>query len=49
MLLYYYGIFLDIKKILRSQQSGKWKKIKIIIKGIRDGRKFKPKIEYINQ
>ena len=49
MLLYYYGIFLDIKKILRSQQSGKWKKIKIIIKGIRDGLKFKPKIEYINQ
>lgn len=49
MLLYYYGIFLDIKKILRSQQSGKWKKIKIIIKGVRDGRKFKPKTEYINQ
>lgn len=49
VLLYYYGIFLDIKKILKSKQNGKWKKIKIIIKGIRDGRRFKPKVEYVNQ
>lgn len=49
MLLYYYGIFLDIKKVLRSKQSGKWKKIRIIIKGVRDGHKFNPKIEYINR
>ncbi|MCR0263921.1 glycosyltransferase family 2 protein [[Clostridium] innocuum] len=47
MLLYYYGIFLDIKKIFKSKQKGKWKKIKIILKGIHDGKKFAPDVEYI--
>lgn len=47
MLLYYYGIYLDIRKIIKCKKKGKWKKIKIIMKGIRDGKKFKPSVEYI--
>lgn len=47
MLLYYYGIFLDVKNILKSSQKGRRKKIKIIFKGVRDGKKFTPSIDYI--
>lgn len=47
MLLYYYGAFLDIKRILHSSQKGKRKKIKIILKGIHDGKKFSPSIEFV--
>ena len=48
MLLYKYGIFLDIKKIIKSSQKGKWKKIRIILKSVKAGKKFKPEIEYID-
>ena len=49
MLLYYYGVFLDTKKILKSKQSGKWKKLKIMYKSVRKGKKFHPQIEYIDK
>ena len=47
MLLYYYGIYLDIKKIIKCEKKGKWEKIRIIMKGIHDGKKFAPDVEYI--
>lgn len=49
MILYYYTILLDIKKVIRSKQKGKWKKIRIILKSVRAGRKFRPKVEYVEE
>ena len=48
MVMFYYGVFLDIKKILRGNVPGKGKKIKIILKSVRQGIKFNPKIEYVD-
>ncbi len=44
--MYHYGIFLDLKNILKSKKKGKIKKIKIMLKSSFSGRWFKPQIQF---
>ena len=48
MLMYYYGVYLDIKKVLKGNIPGKGKKIRIILKSVLKGFSFNPQVEYID-
>ncbi len=47
MLLFLYGVYVDVKKVLKSNKKGKCKKIRIIFRSLTAGIKFKPKVEYV--
>lgn len=48
MLMYYYGVFLDFKHIIKSKEKGRRKKIRVMFKSVRAGKKFHPEIEFPN-